>query len=286
MSLWFRSRIFRKILFAIVIVSLVPLVVLGGLALRSGNEAGSTAIARSRTALDAKAAEALELRAVETANAVARFLEGREADLRTLALLPRTAEAYLAFSQAHRATLWRAAGRHSLPLYRQIAFIDPAGREVIRVTSGSDFSKPLGLSVESSGDRLAAPDELRDVSRPDQTLLPGETYFSEAVRLPPGEVYVSPVTGYYLPPDVAQAGLEKPEGQVYDGILRWALAVYEEGALQGVVTLALDHRHLQEFTDHLVPTVERFAALPDATTGNYAYLVDADGWVVAHPRGY
>jgi HAMP domain-containing protein len=270
MKLWFRSGIFRKILFAILIVSLVPLVVLGGLALRSGNEAGSTAIARSRTALDAKAAEALELRAVETANFVAHFLEGREADLRTLALLPRTAEVYLAFSQAHRATVWGVDGQHFLPLYREIAFIDPAGREVVRI----------------SGDWVAAPDELRDISRPDQTLFPGETYFSEAIRLLPGEVYVSPVTGYYLPSDVAQAGLEKPDGQVYDGLVRWALAIYEEETLQGVVALALDHRHLQEFTDHLVPTAERFASLPDATTGNYAYLIDADGWVIAHPRDY
>jgi hypothetical protein len=82
---WVRSGIFRKILFSILVVSLV-LAVLGGFALRSGSEAGSTAIARSQVALDAKAAEALELRAVETANAVARFLEEREADLQALAL--------------------------------------------------------------------------------------------------------------------------------------------------------------------------------------------------------
>jgi HAMP domain-containing protein len=270
MKRWVHSGIFRKILFSILVVSLVPLVVLGGFALRSGSEAGSTAIARSQAALDAKAAEALELRAVETANAVARFLEEREADLQTLALLPRTAEAYLSFSQAHQATVWGADGQFSLPLYREIAFIDPAGREVVRV----------------SGIRLAASDELRDVSRSDQTLFPRETYFSEAVGLPPGQVYVSPVIGYYLSPDVAQAGLEKPDGLGYDGIVRWALAVYEGGVLQGVVTLAMDHRHLQEFTDHVVPTAERFAPLPDATTGNYAYLVDADGWVIAHPRDY
>jgi hypothetical protein len=270
MKWWGRSGIFRKILFSILVVSLVPLVVLGGLALRSGSEAGSTAIARSQATLDAKAAEALELRAVETANAVARFLEERETDLQTLALLPHTAEAYLAFSQAHQATVWGAGGQRSLPLYREIAFIDPAGREVVRV----------------SGKRMAALDELRDVSRPDQTLFPGETYFNEAVGLPPGEVYVSPVIGYYLSSDVAQAGLENPGGLVYDGIVRWALTIYETGVPQGVVTLAMDHRHLQEFTDHIVPTAERFSPLPDASTGNYAYLVDADGWVIAHPRDY
>ncbi len=266
----FRSGIFRRTFFSILTVSLVPLIILGGLALHSANDAGATAIARSRAALDDKAAEALELRVVETANAVAHFLEEREADLRTLALLPRTGEAYLSFSQTHQAMVWDADGRRYLPLYREIAFIDPTGQEVVKV----------------SDNRLAAPAELRDVSRPDQTLFPGETYFNEIIELPPGEIYVSPVTGYYLSTDVAQAGVEKPDGQVYDGIVRWAMTIYEEETLQGVVTLALNHRHLQEFTDHIVPTIERFTALPDATTGNYAYLIDTDGWVIAHPRDY
>ena len=270
MNPWFRLGIFGKILFSILVASLVPLVILGGLALHSANEAGLTAIARSKAALDTKTAEALELRAVETANAVAHFLDEREADLRTLVLLPRTGEAYLAFSHTHRATVWETDGQRSLPLYREIAFITPDGREANKV----------------SGGQLVAPGELRDVSNPHHTLFPGEDYFSEAIELPQGEVYVSPVTGYYLSPDIAQAGLEKPDGQIYDGLVRWAMPVYEEEILQGLVTLALDHRHLQEFTDHVVPTSERFAALPDATTGNYAYLIDADGWVIAHPRDY
>ena len=95
----------------------------------------------------------------------------------------------------------------------EIAFIDPAGREVVRV----------------SGMRMAASYELCDVSRSDQTLFPRGTCFSEAVGLPPGEVYVSPVIGYYLSPGVAQAGLQEPDGLGYDGIVRWALAVYEAG---------------------------------------------------------
>jgi len=31
----------------------------------------------------------------------------------------------------------------------------------------------------------------------------------------------------------------------------------------GYVTIALDHRHLKEFTDHLIPTDERFFAITD-----------------------
>ena len=270
MGLWSRLGIFSKILFSILVASLVPLVILGGLALHSANDAGLTAIARSRTALDAKTAEALELRAVEIADAVAHFLEARETDVRTLALLPPDGDAYLDLYHAHYASVWEADGQRSLPLYREIAFIAPDGRETVKVSAG----------------KLAAPSELHDLSSPQYSQCPGEAYFSQAIELPKGEVYVSPVTGHYLSPDTAQAGAEKPQGQRYDGLVRWAIPVYEEEALLGLVTLAMDHRHLQEFTDHVVPTSERFSSLPDATTGNYAYLVDSDGWVIAHPRDY
>src|SRR5512139_2882637 len=98
----FRSGIFRRILLSLLAVSLAPLLVIGGLALRSGDEAGTESIDLSRKALDAKSTEMLELRSVETANAIARFLQDRESDLKSLVLLPRTPEAYQSFVQAHR----------------------------------------------------------------------------------------------------------------------------------------------------------------------------------------
>jgi len=79
MNNWFRSGIFRRILLSILAVSLVPLIILGLLTLFSTNEAGIAAIDRSREALDAKSAGALKLRAMETAQAIANFLNEREA---------------------------------------------------------------------------------------------------------------------------------------------------------------------------------------------------------------
>ncbi len=50
--------------------------------------------------------------------------------------------------------------------------------------------------------------------------------------------------------------------------------------------LALDNRHLEEFTAHIVPTNQHFAVAPDPSTGNYASIVDHQARCVAHPIDY
>lgn len=266
MTQWFRSGIFRRILLSLLAVSLAPLLIVGGLALRSGDEAGADSIDLSRKALDAKSTEMLELRAVETANTIARFLQDRESDLRSLALLPRTAEAYQSFSQTHRADLWAVVDgkeqHRSALLYQEVAYVNAHGQEAIKIVDGS--------IVPSS--------DLVDVSHPANTLYRSETYFAETRRLSPGEVYVSHVTGSY----VSRAGVE--EGGSFRGIIRFAMPVSDDdGRPAGIVVMALDSRHLAEFTGHIVPTEERFAAAPDPKTGNYAYIIDDEAYVVAHP---
>lgn len=266
MTQWFRSGIFRRILLSLLAVSLVPLLVIGGLALRSGDEAGAESIDLSRKALNAKSAEMLELRAVETANAIARFLQDCESDLRSLALLPRTAEAYQSFSQAHRADWWGVVdGREqhqSVLLYQEVAYVNTSGQEVIKIIDGS----------------IAPSSDLVDVSHPANTLYRSETYFAETRQLSPGEVYVSHITGFYVSRADAQ------EGGSFRGIIRFATPVFgDDGRPAGIVVMALDSRHLAEFTGHIVPTDERFATSPDPKTGNYAYIIDDEAYVIAHP---
>jgi HAMP domain-containing protein len=263
---WLRSGIFRRLLLSILAVSLIPLIILGAFTLGSVRDAGRVAIARSRAALDEKATQALELRTVETAAAIARFLEEREADLRTLALLPRTASAYQAFGQAREGTLWisreGAEVREQVPLYTEIAYIDASGQEVIRIDGG----------------QIAASTDLRDVSDPANTTYRSETYFQEASELSPGEITVSHVTGFYI----SQAAFEA--GERFQGVLRFAMPVFDtNGAFDGVVALALDSRHLEEFTAHIVPDRRGSVLAPDPEAGNYAYVIDDLARTIAHP---
>ncbi len=50
--------------------------------------------------------------------------------------------------------------------------------------------------------------------------------------------------------------------------------------------MALDHTHIMEFTDHIIPTEERFSDISDAGSGNYAFLWDFEDQNISHPRDF
>jgi len=50
--------------------------------------------------------------------------------------------------------------------------------------------------------------------------------------------------------------------------------------------MALDHRHIMEFTDYVVPTKEDILNYSDASSGNYAFMWDNTGRSISHPRDY
>ena len=68
--------------------------------------------------------------------------------------------------------------------------------------------------------------------------------------------------------------------------MRWATPVLKNGAIIGYVTLALNHDHLMEFTSHLMPTNTRYTEIPDASSGNYAFIWDHKGRNIVHPRHF
>ena len=177
-----------------------------------------------------------------------------------------------------------------LPLFLEMTFVDLNGYEKIKVTT----SKLL-------------PPELRNISLRKNTYCRAESYFRELQRLKPGQIAVSEVIGPYVgtpligpytpkrakekgvvyaPEQAGYAGKENPVGKRFRGLIRWGTPVMRGGKTIGYVTLALDHRHLKEFTDHLVPTDEQFSAIPDASSGNYAFIWDYKGRSIAHPRDH
>lgn len=265
---YFSSAIFRKVLLVMLFMALFPALLLGWMAVRSGLQAGETSTALSRAALIEKSQEALELRAVETAAAIADFLSEREGDLRALALLPTEDEVYLAFSEAHQSVLWGVIDDEefhtSVPLYREVAFIDPEGQELVKVSTA-------GIAPQA---------ELNNLLEPGSTLYPNEDYFNQALALEPGEVYVGRVTATFLTREAYEAG------ERYQGVIRFAMSVFRDNQLAGVVALALDVRHLMEFTAHIVPTEERYAAVPDTASGSYAYMIDSHANTIAHPNQF
>ncbi|MCB1959848.1 MAG: HAMP domain-containing protein [Rhodocyclaceae bacterium] len=176
------------------------------------------------------------------------------------------------------------------PLFVEMSFVGLDGREKIKVTRG-DLTDPA----------------LKDISRRENTFVKAERYWPALKALKPGEIYVSDVIGAYVgsrligpytpervlkagipyaPEESAYAGTENPVGRHFRGIVRWATPVARDGQVIGYVTLALDHDHIRQFTDRIVPTDERYASIDDAIKGNYAFMWDHKARAISHPRDY
>ena len=184
----------------------------------------------------------------------------------------------------------RSGIRKMQPIYHEMTFYDLAGQEKIKISLTNVLSP-----------------DLHNISHRESTWCKAENYFEEAQKLKKGEIYVSRVIGPYVPspiigvytPAAAQkrgipfepekagyAGKENPVGKHFQGLVRWVTPVFKEGKKIGYVTLALDHTHLKGFTDHVLPTEERFSDIGDAGSGNYAFIWDYLGRSICHPRDH
>ena len=223
---------------------------------------------RAVTVLDQKSQEEIKVRAINTADEVANFLTERKKDVLIATIVPPSEAAFKKFVNENRKNLWVKEGgkisQISTLIYPEMSFIDRSGNEIIKITNGE----------------VAPKAKLSNVGNPANTMYKTETYFAKAKALNQGDVYVSPVTGFY----VSRPEFEK--GKRFTGIIRFATPVYGKDGLQGVVQLALDVRFLEGFTDHVIPTSSTTVFEADATTGNYAYMVDNRGFMISHPNDY
>ncbi len=174
------------------------------------------------------------------------------------------------------------------PLFLEMTFFDPSGQEQIKITTSDLLDK-----------------NLRNISNSQNTFCKAEKYFQEARKLKAGEIYVSDVIGAYVgsniigpytplkakekkiafePEKAGYAGRENPVGKKFRGIIRWVTPVTQNGSIVGYISLALDHAHIMNFVEHLMPTDARYAPIADAAQGNYAFIWDYKGRSIAHPR--
>jgi hypothetical protein len=223
---------------------------------------------RTVSALDQKSQEEIKIRAINTAEEVANFLNERRRDVLTATIIPANDIAYKQFLKDNNKNIWikekNTIKQISVPLYTEMALIDKTGKEVIKIVHG----------------HTAPAAKLSNVSIPSNTTYKTEDYFAKTMILNKSEVYISPVTGWY----VSKAEFEK--GARFSGIVRLATPVFDKQGFAGVIELALDYRHLAEFTNHIIPTQPERVFEADMSNGNYTYMVDVRGFVIAHPNTF
>lgn len=273
-----RLTLFKKIMALALVLSMLPLLASSLLLLSSLESVNTRLTGEIAETSDIQAAESLQMRAQHVAETIADFLRHCENDLVFLCRTPLDDQTLLNFYMTRRSEIWKRFGptdeiRELLPLYRSIAFIDRNGKERLVIRGG----------------RLLGPAELRDVSRPSGTEYKNEDYFRRISKLRQGEIYVSHLTGFHVSKDQQLAGATEPETAsteiFYDGVIRFGSPRFDsQGVFSGMVVISLDHRHLMEFTQHIDPGRNFSTVFPSYKSGNYAFLFDDEGWIIAHPK--
>lgn len=273
--------LFKKILVAMLLLSLLPMLATSYiLSLNLGNVREKLADRIARSA-DEQASEGLRLRAEQVAEGITGFLHGCEADLLLVAALPHTPEVLKAFYDSRRGEVWYRRGLGSnppemhewVPRYSSLAIVDRHGRETFAIRDG----------------KIVPKEELRSVANPANTEYKSEEYFQLTRTLKKGKIYVSHLTGFHVSKAEQLAGAAAPEtafaGREYQGIIRFATPLIDAaGRFDGIALLSLDHRHLMEFSQHILPGKNSATVFPSYKSGNYAFIFDDEGWIITHPK--
>ena len=276
-----KLSLFKKLLLALFLLSLLPLGLSSGILFLNLKETGSSLSGQISTAVDRQASENLEMRARQIAADISDFLIDCEADVRMAAGLSGSPAAIRAFYDNRRETVWYRTGtreqprevRESIPRYRSLELIANNGRQQLVIRDG----------------QLLPQSQLVDVSDPSRTEFRSETYFRDSAQLRPGEIHVTHLTGFHVTKQEQLAGVQEPEdavgGKEYRGVIRFCTPVFsKEGRRTGLLVLSLDHRHLMEFTQHVLPGKVGETVFPSYRSGNYAFMFDDEGWMITHPK--
>jgi signal transduction histidine kinase len=276
-----KLTLFRKFLLALFLVALLPLVFSSVTLFINLRTTSTTLAEKISEASDRQASEALQSRARQIAEDVTRFLLECESDLRLVAALPKDRATARIFYNSRNLEIWRRTGsadkpgeeKVSLPRYASLEFINKRGRQRFVIRDGE----------------IVPPGQLADVSIPANTEFKSEDYFAKTASLKKGEIYVSHVSGFHVGKKEQLGAAPDSEhafgGREYRGAIRFATPLYtSRGQFDGIVVLSLDHRHLMEFSQHILPGSVEKTVFPSYSSGNYAFMFDDEGWIITHPN--
>ena len=276
-----KLNLFRKFLLALFLTALLPLVFSSATLFLNLRSTSAKLAARISDATDRQASENLQSRARQIAEDVAQFLGECENDLRLVAALPKDSSTLRTFYKSRNLEIWRRAGnagkpseeRVTIPIYLSLELIDKNGRQRFVIEGGKELPA----------------DRYKNVSIPSNTDFKSETYFAKTAALKAGQIHVSHLTGFHVGKKEQLGSAPDSEhaqgGRDYRGVIRFSTPLYDAaGKFNGAVVLSLDHRHLMEFSQHVLPGSVEKTVFPSYMSGNYAFIFDDEGWIITHPN--
>ncbi len=235
-GLWrYGASMQTKLIAIFLVAKVIPLILLCAIAWYQFTVLGDTlkeiAVSDSAASLNESAVKNIERITTDTAQRVAAFLYGRDADIRYVASLPPTEEAFAAFINGARRRMvapgeWTLAadgrswvrrsppspgesgvstnpenndmdGFHAIPPSGLEYFAAPIYDEITYLDkNGRELVKVV--ATDSTKRHHPMNPEPRDVSRRENTYVKAETYFPALRNLSPGQIYVSDVIGAYV----------------------------------------------------------------------------------------
>ncbi|NVN98339.1 MAG: HAMP domain-containing protein [Geobacteraceae bacterium] len=276
-----KLTLFRKFLLALFLIAILPLI-LSSATLLFNLSATSGRLAEDITAAtDKQASEALQSRARQVAEDVSQFLAQCENDLRLVAAISKDSSTLDSFYQSRKLEIWHRLEKNGqpveeslfIPVYSSLELIDKKGKQRFVISSG----------------RILPVDELKDISNQANTGFRSEDYFRKTASLKKGKIYVSHLTGFHVSKKEQLRGAQDSEtaygGKEYQGVIRFATPIYgSDNEFEGIIVLSLDHRHLMEFSQHILPGSVEKTLFPSYKSGNYAFIFDDEGWIITHPN--
>ncbi|MBN1541746.1 sigma 54-interacting transcriptional regulator [candidate division KSB1 bacterium] len=252
-------KIFQALLFFLIVFSILPIVIIILQSIQKLDEIKTLSKETGEKIVEQQTAHVSILEAQCISEKITDFLFSCEQDLHALSLLPLDSETFLRFSQTHSRK--NPSFHDSIPLYAEIAYIDAVGQEIIKIADN----------------RIVSSEQLRNISDPSNTTFKSENYF-EKTKINPSEIYVSHLTGWCI-----SRREQIEQGRLYTGVFRFCKKARDDkGRFKGLYMIALDHRHIMA---QVYPeTFSTESLIEKYKSGNYNYLIDDEGWIIAHPK--
>ncbi len=251
--------VFHALIILLTFLSLAPLIILISLSLSELNNVKNLSNETSEMIVKDQTAQICKTDAEHLANRITEFLKSCENDLDVLSQLPINSLTYQQFSNLH--FKWVNHLDKSIPLYKEISYIDADGIERVKILDN----------------KVAPKENLTNVSIPENTLYKTETYFNNTKKSLSG-YYISHLTGWYV-----SRNEQLDQGKFYNGVFRFCKRITDEqDRFKGVCMIALDHHHILNFVikDH----INKAHLLKNYQSGNYDYIIDDEGWIIAHQK--